>query len=85
MIRLLIKGGLSVAEAELAKRGIPTYDKTWTSRTDLGGLMTHTAVPEVYQDKVTKWFGEPASAPFPSGTLLLFTFGVTGKASRKIA
>jgi hypothetical protein len=84
MIRLLIKGGVSIAEAELAKRGIPTYDKTWTSASDLGGLMTHTAVPEVYWDKVARWFGEDAKVPFPSGTLLFFTKG-NGTAERKTA
>jgi len=85
VIRLLIKGGVSIAEAELAKRGIPTWDRTFTSHSDLGGLQTHTSVPSMYQDKVTKWFGEPANAPFPSGTLLLFTLSVGGVSGRRVA
>ena len=74
MIRLIIKGGLSVATRELNLRGIPST-QMWTSGSDLGGLITHAEVPSVYSDKITKWFLEQYEVPFPSGTLLLYHYG----------
>jgi hypothetical protein len=84
MIRLLIKGGLTAAEAELAKRRIPTYGASWSSTSDLRGQITHTDVPDMYADQVIRWFTEQASPPFPSGTLLLYNFG-DGRSNRKTA
>lgn len=84
MIRLLIKGGVSQAESELARRGIPTYGPTWASNSDLGGRITHTDVPDQYAGAVLRWYLEEVHVPFPAGTLLLYNFG-DGRSNRKTA
>jgi hypothetical protein len=74
MIRLTIKGGLSVASRELNTRGIPSATM-WTSKSDLGGSLTHASVPSQYSEKVVQWYLEQHEVPFPSGTLLLYHYG----------
>lgn len=72
-IRLTIKGGVEAAALALNARGIASRFLR-ASRSDFGQVLTHCEVEDGELQKVVKWYCEPGAAPFPDGTLMLYTF-----------
>lgn len=75
MISLIVKGSRFQAASAAASRGIPfafcgqIYNLEPETRGKTG---------DQFRDKVVAWFvEEPRVAPYPAGTLLLYTEGVS--------
>lgn len=73
MIHLTIKGGAETAALALNARGIAS-GFLHASHSDFGQVLTHCEAADADLKKVVAWYCEPDEAPFPDGTLLLYTF-----------
>jgi hypothetical protein len=70
-IHLLIKGNVGQAYRAAHDRGI-SLNKTWSNARHPNEM--HARCASDYRSRVVAWFAEePRHAPFPDGTLLLFT------------
>lgn len=66
MIQLMIKGDVRVAIAALEKRQIEPIAGSFKTHNDVMLVM----VRDGDWKKVSDWFGEPGTAPYPPGSLL---------------
>lgn len=78
MITVTIKGTRQDAIRALRARSLldhaeGTPDGFRELHVDLGGILTQVHIIDTHLDAVVAWFTEMAIAPYPVGTVLLFT------------
>ena len=73
MLRLIVKGNKLEATRAAANRAIPFVFVRELRPVHHLGAQTVGLTGVQHRDKVTRWFCESGDAPFPGGTLLLYT------------
>jgi hypothetical protein len=77
-IRVMIKGGRWDALNALAARGLSSVG-TVEERPVFGIPHTFTQVAAESEPRVVRWFLEGRRAPFPAGSLMLYSFNELGE------